>query len=326
MKSELEKQQEAIDRKIGRNIVLLQRVELALKYFVPRACLSVSFNHLDPPAFSPQDQVKQQEAIFAHKTMGCVSRLFCERILTEPKSFPDSGEISKGEMRLKFGINLFSGSTDVQNSFETRLNSIVEDRNRIVHQLFTTFDLFSLEGLGELDSFLDQQHSEALSMFKDLRSLKESLHETLRMMADSSFSIAPNDSLKCSCVQLLIVNLLLYPMALGKSNATGWTSLAASGQYIHQQCPGALSECKEKYGTDSLKNILKKTELFDLIDEVGAVFYRIKPEYWVEVDKERNLFLCKNTPHGLGGEGVLKQELDITMTVEDRHDSIHPSH
>ena len=148
----------------------------------------------------------------------------------------------------------------------------------------------------------------------------------LRMMADSSFSIAPNDSLKCLASSYFLVNLLLYPMALGKSNATGWTSLAASGQYIHQQCPGALSECKEKYGTDSLKNILKKTELFDLIDEVGAVFYRIKPEYWVEVDKEGNLFLCKNTPHGLGGEGVLKQELDITMTVEDRHDSIHPSH
>ena len=262
-----------------------------MKYILSRNYLSISYNHLDPHTPSPQDQLKQQKEIFAQKTLGCVTRLLCDRVFSEPKDFPDEGVLSKGESRFTFGFNQGFGSSDQQKDFEEKLNSIVEERNKLVHCLFTTFDLSSSEGITALDAFLDQQHCKALSMSEDLKGMIDRSHECGKvlgdyLLSDDSFDPEPY-------VVALAISIQLHSQLPENQIKTGWSSLATAKKCIHQKCPEALAACQKKYGTNSLRKILLRTEIFDLFDDGTNVLWRMKPECWIELDSDGVWSLCK---------------------------------
>lgn len=320
MTAETEKQRDEIHRKIGRNVILLQRIEMGLKSIIPRADISLSSRQLDSPELSPKEWMQQQRAQFASKTMGCLSRLFCERILDVSTNSTDTGELSKGEARFKFSFRVSGAGGERCCDLEERLQRIVNKRNRIVHQVFTSFNPDSTEGLKALDTFLDEQHKEALTMFEDLKGWHEHMRGVGELVAANSFSVIQNGCLDFSFVQMLVVVLLWHPYAFNKSDEDGWSSLALAGQYLRQY-PEALAECKKKFKTRSLKKIIVKTELFDIKNEDDQVLYRIKPEYWLEVDKEGSLRFCKKILSSAEPDGVLKQELDIILASENHLDS-----
>lgn len=316
MPSEPDTLREEIHRKIGHNIVLLQRIELALKSIVTQQNFTLSVNLQNPEWPSPQDQIQQQRETLARKTMGSVSRLFCEKVLTDSKPHPDSGELAKGEARFTFSFHPFDGQSDYQKKFAARLESVVEDRNRIVHQLFTTFDLSESGNVEELSTFLDQLHEKANSLFCDLKSLHEAIHETRKHFEEIGRSPFPNDGLKNISIQSLIFYLILYSYEFNKTSMSGWANLAKAGAFIHKNCYEDYLKSKKQYKTGSLKKILIKTKIFDLNVENGKVSYRIKPEYYIDIDNNGIINFCKRTTYQEGGECILQQELNIQLITE----------
>jgi hypothetical protein len=315
MTFESEKQRDEIHRKIGRNISLLQKVELALKFILSKSNLSFTLNTLNPSPLSLQDQLQQQKAAFTQKTMGCVSRLFCERVLTEPEELSDSGEIFKGEARLTFGFNILSDSEDWQDEFKGKLNAIVEDRNRLVHHLFTTFNFSSSEGLNELDIFLDQQHCKALSLSNDLTVFIESIQESDKLLSLFLPLTAPTDCLKSPYVQEIVAYMYLHSTLSANFKKSIGTCLASAGKFIRNQCPEAFSECQKKYGVKSFKKLILQIGFFDLLNEGGTLFYRLKPEHWIEDDKDGYSYLCKrSSEHGV--DLITKESLGLTVTAK----------
>lgn len=320
MSVEAEKQRDELHRKIGRNIILLQRIEMGLKSIVPRSDFTFSTHQLDSPDMSPQKLWQQHSAQYALKTMGCLSRLLCERILDPTTNTTDTEELSKGERRVRISFKVLGPEGERLDSLEESLRQVVEKRNRIVHHLFTSFDLDAPQGLHVLDTFLDDQHKEALAMFENLKSWHESMRSAGELVAADCFSIGPTGCLDDPFVQMLVVVLLWEPLALNQLKEDGWCSLALAGQLLRQY-PDVLAACQKKFKTDSLKKILAKTELFDLREKGCHFLYRIKPEYWLEVEKGGTVQFCRKIPVPSGEDGILKQELDITLTPETHPDA-----
>jgi hypothetical protein len=310
-----------IHRKIGRNIILLQRIELALKSFVAGQNFILSVNLQNPEWPSPKNQIEQKREAFARKTMGCVTRLFCEKVLTDSKPHPDSGELARGESRFTFSFYPFHGRHDDQEKFTKRLESVVEDRNRIVHQLLTTFDLSESGNLEEQSIFLDQLHEKANSLFCDLKSFHESKQEIKEYLIALNHSPFPNDGLNNISIQSLIVHLFLYAYQSEKKDTSGWIDLAQAGVFIHKRCHDGYLESRKQYKVGSLKKILIKTEIFDLNDEKGKIFFRIKPEYYIEIDNNGIINFCKQTTYQEGGECILQEELKIQLEIENPFDN-----
>lgn len=291
MASETEEQRDEIHRKIGRNIALLQKIELSLKWILSKSNFSILYNYLESHTPSLQDQAKQQKEIFAQKTLGCVSRMLCDRVVTEPKDFPDDVALSKGEVRFRFGFNQSFGSSDRQKEFEEELNSIVEERNRLVHGLFTTFDLSSPEGILALDTFLDHQHCKALAMSEELLGMVKMIQEGRKLIG--TYLLSEDYSAPELYIVALSICIQRYVQLPENQKKTGWSNLATARKCISQECPGALAACQKKYGTNSLRKILLGTDIFDLLDDGPNVFWRMKPEYWIEPDGDGEWSLCK---------------------------------
>jgi hypothetical protein len=322
MDSETEKQRDEIHRKIGRNVVLFQMLESVLRHLLVKGNCVISFNALNTQCLSPEDQITRQKESVALKPMGHLRALFSDKILTEPKNLLDEIELPKGGMNIS--VNISSGAPE---ELREKLNSVVEERNRVVHQLFT-FDINSSEGCRELELYLDQQHKKTLSVFEELKNMAENLQELTKKSCESfSHPIVPNDCLKYPYVRELIANLHVYSVALSKARAFGWTSLADVGRYVRQQCPEAFVECQKEYSVKSLKKILLKIGIFDVLflpTEKGGVnvFYRLKSEFEIENDKGQ-LSFCKHSSHG-ESYCVEKVCLGMSLTVEPPPDLSGP--
>lgn len=306
-------------RRIGRNIVELQWIEGALKYFVSRQGLQFSLNPRDPEHLSLQEQLKQQTAAYATKTMGCLSRLFHERVLTEPQAQPNDDQLAPGEAQMRFIFRPFGDDGQAQKEFAGRLHDLAGKRNRLVHHLFSDFDLNSPVGRCRLALFLDDQFKEAQTLRHDLTQFYQVTQKFAQMIADPAMQVLPHGL--DSAGHLVIVHLIWYaaPRGLGKAGGQGWCRLAAAGAYLQRNCSEAFTASKKKHR--SLKSFVLASELFDMIDEQGAA-YRIKPGYWLEIDGKGNCALCRSVSGLTDADGtVMKEDLDVVVSLGDRCDS-----
>ena len=283
-----------IHRKIGRNLVLLQKIEVLLKELVFRGNLSISFNLSDRSDTAPKIQILKQRAAVSRKTMGPISQLFCDNCLTEPKQFPDDLGATDGEAKFQFRMHY--GTDAQQKEWQSKLKEIVDERNRLVHHLF---DFRSTE---EMEAFLAQQHDKTIPVFNVLMSLAECIDKQAAersaliqtMIKEDTFSNSPD-------VKELIVALWFYSRVLKKEDSLGWTCLAAAGAYLSRNHPEARTKCMKFYKKNSLEKVLLETGCFDIIKlptENGGrrPFFRMKPECWIKCDDEGRAYLCKRLP------------------------------
>ncbi|MBU1566537.1 MAG: hypothetical protein KJ630_13035 [Proteobacteria bacterium] len=306
---------DGIYQKVGRCVVLFQKIELLFKYAVTRGCFSLVVS-TNPSKIAPIDQLKNNANSLSQKTMGCVGRLFCDRILTDNIYSTDDKELSKDEIRLNVSIKF--GTNEQQISWKNKIESIITERNKLVHHLFNTFGFNTKEEFSKAGIYLDDIYNDALSLYNELTELTNFIPELIK----NGFSNIPNifvinDLYNTPFEKELIVMMQYYAeLRIKFKNSDGWTNLADTGTFLSKQCPAALKECKTKHKTKSLKIIIEKFGLFE-IKSTGEnkqnITFRIKPDYWIEKDTENQLFICKKLPDS---DGYIKDDLGMSLVNE----------
>jgi hypothetical protein len=302
-------------QKIGRCVVLFQKIELLFKYAVSRGCFSLVLS-TDTSNISPIDQLKNNVNSLSQKTMGCVGRLFCDRILTDYVYPPDDKELSKGEMRVNVTINY--GTNDQQAALKRKIESIIAERNQLVHQLFNTFGFNTTDDFKRAGLYLDNLFHIAESLYDELSQFAKSIPESLKKIFSNFQNInILNDKYNSPCEKELIVMMQYYAeLRLRSKSSDGWVNLAEAGNFISTQCPLALKECKRKQNKRSLKKIIEEYGIFDTKSSGNnkeKILYRMKPECWLEMDSQNQIFLCKKLPDS---DGYLKEDLGFSLTNE----------
>ena len=131
-------------RKVGRNVVLFQKIEGMLK----------SLSHTASYAGSPADIRAQHErhvTSLRKKSFGQVVSLFFEQVYTDAES---SEPLPRpGPFAFRFNIRGRERS-----QLKEALEALVNERNELIHTRLLGFDGYSEGDCCEMEAFLDAQH------------------------------------------------------------------------------------------------------------------------------------------------------------------------
>ena len=245
-----------VHRRIGRNLLRFQEMEVAMKMILPYA-------HPDGAMKGVEAMRQYQKEHIDLKTLGYLFGQIKDAMQATPEFFERSAA------------------------------SIVAARNDLVHHFYKlpSVDMLAPEGLVKATAWLDKQFEDSEEWYQILRT--ESLL-VLLMLMESNPELAvqygahheqlleqlpPNieyidqiDVRNTTWAKSRIVRLLqLAELKTEKRN--GRTLLARAGQFIKTQSPEI---CPEEYGVRTLKDVLLASRMFEVIIEAdgSTIAYR----------------------------------------------------
>lgn len=165
-------------RKIGRNVVNLQRFEMMLKLIIVRSNISGYASEL---AKIHQDKTR----VTSHKTLGLLVKEFLNTVYSTDDPFNDGPDNALNQIWMSHGFRIQLKPHAIGKK-ELELREVVEERNSLIHLWLAEVDFQSLDECKELISRLDAQNDRLMPHFDslmqqlgDLQSLQEALRDHL---------------------------------------------------------------------------------------------------------------------------------------------------
>jgi hypothetical protein len=258
-------------RKIGRNMMLFQQLEHLLKFIVANGSFSGYVSELN-------FKKEQRAASIQKQTMGQLVGQYIETTNPEYQDFADEPEDLKEAF---FSFKFYTECDSVY--YETKkdaLAQIVSDRNELVHHMLPKFDTNSIESCIQIEKQLDKQREEILCEINELRQKVDSLQEGRKILAEFLNSDEGKKQFEISWLRQSRLVLLLGDIAVQTARTDGWASINIAGQLVKQHAPEEVALLKERYGHESLKELIVATEIFDIYEEPTEkgfrVLYRLK--------------------------------------------------
>lgn len=275
MDVELEKLKNEVHRKVGRNIILFQKIELILKALLARGQLSGYASELNTV-------LEQGVTTIGKQTMGQVVKGFLKNIISDPEESTNKPEELK-KVWVSFDCKIQSDGIFYEER-KNALASVVAERNELVHHLLPKWGFNSVEGGRATEQYLDQQYERILPEFEHLKAQANALSESMKDFADFWASDECEKQLELLYLRQSRLVMLLRDIAMQMARSDGWVALTTAAQLIRQRAPEEMDVLKKRYGHKKLKGLILATELFDVSEEPTdkggvRVLYRIKPEW-----------------------------------------------
>ena len=210
MDTELESLKNEVHRKIGRNIILFQKIELLLKFLLANSKISGY-------ALELKEIIEQQNKVFEKQTLGQLVNQFFENIIFSSTKIDDEPDVLKG-VWINFDCKFLNDSS-VYEEQKKSLVLVVAERNELVHHFLLKWDLTLVDGWISADQYLDKQYEKIENESQNLQVLAEILEERRKDIPDFLRQFV--DFIK---IEKKLVNLL-HDIALKKSRSDGWILL-----------------------------------------------------------------------------------------------------
>jgi hypothetical protein len=264
-------------RRVGRNLVVFQQVELVLK------CLT-TLARFHAPASQFAERFGKHAESMRKKSMGELAGKLVDTVLQ-----PDVGDVTPedaDEAWLGFRFTIESDAEAVARH-ERELKELVDRRNELVHHFLPRWQDAVAGGADAALAWLDAQREAAVALLDRLQGWARTV-ETARK--DHSAFLASDAGQRQ--VDLVILRssrlvLMLGQIAMATPRADGWTLLSSAGQLIRRDAPDELEDLGQRFGQPKLKGVLATTELFDVADEPTPgggtrTIYRINERWRLE--------------------------------------------
>lgn len=263
--------------KIGRNVLMFQKFEFAMKALVIESNFSGTAETIEK---NRSDRKKSIQSL----PLGMVVGQFLESIYSGDCDQKISDEdSSKAHVAFSYKVE---GSNDLYNHYKNLYASLVADRNQLIHHLFEHFDLRTIESCRELSAHLDQQ----LSRFEpELKSLLELGREITKMRKILAEVISSKAGQRLLFEGLMPdenrLDVVLREICELTPRSDGWMPLPLAGKLLREQPPEKMSAIFDELGVDKIKNLKKKIEASPYLElkketRNGSLlwFYRPKQE------------------------------------------------
>lgn len=249
---------EEVLRKIGRNVLLFQQIEGILKYLIA--------NHrIDWAASDYVERQKMRVNSVQNQMMGNLVKRYTDDILSDAgESSYEPEEITQAWISTSFTI---ASDNNFYESQRANMKLVVDERNDLIHHFLPRWQPDSIEHMTTAVSYLDQQQEKVMPMFEHLNSVKETMKNTFRELAEFLASDEATKQIELLVLQQSPLVTLLQDVAGQKARPDGWAYLSHAGQIacIHES--DSVTHMKERYGHSTLKNLLVASEIFDVLDE-----------------------------------------------------------
>ncbi|MBD0786408.1 hypothetical protein HUO09_08615 [Vibrio sp. Y2-5] len=232
---------EDIYTKIGRNVVLYQKLELLLK--------DLSSKNVCGYLSELTNKKYGLDGISRTKTLGGLIKDYPLRLETEHEvetSTPDD----KDEAYISFKFERVASEEYITRK-KNELSKLVKNRNSLIHHVLLEHDLKTVEGCKALAKILDQQAEEVRHEIEDFRLSYRAISQSVDMLIVIQYPIL----------------IHLVDITNKYSREDGWTLLSTSANILKQRFPKDYLELKASIGNRSLKSFLIETPLFILGEE-----------------------------------------------------------
>lgn len=176
-------------RKIGRNVVNFQKMEAMLKELL-------LFGKVEGYGSELKQIVEQRASQLAKQTMAKLADALVKSALPKGESPDPRGPDDLAEPWFSFSCEILSSEEFIKER-RRELKTVVEQRNKLIHQMLADFNPNSMESCLKLSSELDQQHDTIMPEYEFLKSMVEALRsaqcEMIRQLASGELAEAGDD-------------------------------------------------------------------------------------------------------------------------------------
>jgi hypothetical protein len=260
-------------RKIGRNLLNFQKIELMLKHLLTNGPISGHLSELTQIREKRANKIRQ-------KTMGSLVGEFVENTFLPSTKSATPTRLKEPYLSFSFSVE---ADADRYENIKQELKSLVDDRNDLTHHFLTRFNPESLESCLEANNYLDQQRERLLPQYDHLKSLIQALDEAMKAHVDYLNSEEGQKEFERQfLLQSSLVQLLLH-VSVQNPRVDGWTYLSVAISQIRQILPGEMEQLERRWGYRNLADLMQASELFDIRKEAVAdggyrLVYRAIPE------------------------------------------------
>ncbi|CAK7008327.1 MAG: hypothetical protein MESAZ_00340 [Saezia sanguinis] len=260
--------QREIQRKLGRNILLIQQYERLIKAFITNKEISGFIDEW------PDIKARRIEKNF-QKTLGQTTGEFINDCLvsTLPESHLNKDEeIPFSQNKIWLSINrpvLLEG--EEYEEVKEKMGRIVDLRNRLVHHFSEKHDIGTETGCQRADDYLEDCYRQIDELYKLFRMIAKVYIEADKQMAAFFQSPEFQDFLLHGIIpggggvlwpsSTIVAQLKKAETVLAKA---GWTSLQYAIEYIRQNAPYHMPQ---RYGCSSWRHVLHESQEFDIRKE-----------------------------------------------------------
>ena len=245
-------------QKIGRNLVNFQRIEFMLKHLIANGQVSGHISEFK------KIQEKKIEGV-KKKTLGTLVGEFVETTFQSSDTSPEpTTELKEPYISFSFSVG---ADTDFYESKKRELKSLVDDRNDLIHHLLPRFNTESIDSCLEIRDYLDQQRERLIPEYEYLKSTIESFEEIKRVHAAFLSSDEGKKAFELGFLQQSSIVQILLNVSVQKPRPDGWTFLSVAIQQIRQILPGEMEQLANRWGYQTLPDLMEASEYFDITKE-----------------------------------------------------------
>lgn len=255
-----------INRKVGRLVLLFQKIELLLKDLIARNDIVAK----------PSELISIYNEKFNDNskcTLGNLIKKYSESFYKEGKN--DSEDTFINEIIISHEMSI---SCDDFDSACLKLKEIIDSRNFIVHNLLEKFETQTIEQCNKLEFFLDEEYRKAKNFFEELRSYYDLMARAASYFQTEHFQ---NKVLNFSNADNLS-RLMASDIFEACKRDDGWVVLQKAANLLREQNYDLCQDKKQKYGYASIKKIMELSNLFEFKYETTRkgglrIVYRLAP-------------------------------------------------
>ncbi len=252
-------------RRIGRNLMLYQEIEMRIKFLWSSARLEGSLSELRSQTVGRQREVSKE-------SMGQVAKRLTKDVLTRPDTPEEDQPLGTSTFRVQFTL------TD-DGSIEEEIANALAARNELVHHFLLRWNPASRDSTRKAMAWLDEKHRAAQSLQRTLRCAVECLQAAAAEMATPAFELRMEQTRLCATAWIETT----IDLCLSHGDQVGWLSLSDIDRHLWQQHPDAMQNLEKRYGHSTLKQAMAASGMFEVRDLLvrggGArTDIRVRPE------------------------------------------------
>ncbi|MBP0639104.1 hypothetical protein [Cupriavidus sp. AcVe19-6a] len=246
--------------KVGRNLLHNQEIEHLLKSILGIARIEGSLADAGSRLEARQENLRTS-------SMGVLLKRFRDEFLTCQSESADDERATEADLPwIKTTVQIELSAED-RATLEAELAALARERNDLAHHFLPHWQPESLARMAETSARLDRQHERIAAMKNRLKSMRETTMQACLSYADFLKSSEFREAFELVWLQGSRMMGLLREIAATPHREDGWTDFSYAQAIARAKEPDAFADRKARYGEQSLKALVIKSQLFDVAEE-----------------------------------------------------------
>lgn len=263
-KENLEALRDTVLLKTGKNIYNFQQIEKILKFLISKTSVSGYVSELE------SNLQKKTEATHT-LGMGHLVGQLMDAIYITPEQVkewsekPASNDELK-ETRISHYFNIETTAEFIEQR-KQELKSLVNERNHLVHHLFSDKNIHDIEHLLEMEEYLDCQRERIAKEYEFLVGIVRQFHDYYKELEEWLKTEDGERQLKLAFLKVQDVIQYFLDYASEHARSDGWTVFQKPCNELARNYPKELEKFDKNFGFKKLKDALDASELFEFAEE-----------------------------------------------------------